>query len=94
MPADKKKLSEQYATGEQFAKLILRWMPEWASATPEGKLVAALFGQAWADGSEWFFKPDCPALRFYCDRLELGIEAICEAFEKYNAKRAKSLGLI
>ena len=64
------------------------------SGSFEGKLVAAMFGQAWADGSTWFFQPSCPALKFYCDRLELGIDAICEAYEKYTPRHAKSLGLI
>jgi hypothetical protein len=94
MTKEKIKLSETYGTAEQFTKVILRWMPEWASDTAEGRLIAAMFGQAWADGSSWFFRRDCPALKFYCDRLELGIDAICEAYEKCNPRHAKALGLI
>lgn len=84
----------RFATAEQFNKVLLRWMPTWSSCTPEGKLVAGVISQAWADGMSWFFKPDCAALQFYCERAGLGAGHLSDMFEKFNQHYAKQRGLI
>ena len=45
-----------------FNKAILRMMPEWASETGEGKLVAGIMSQAWAD------LPKHPAKEYFRNR--------------------------
>lgn len=93
----RKKQEEQdtrFATPDQFSKVLLRWMPSWASCTPEGKLVAAVITQAWTDGFSWFFKPDCSALQYWCEKAGLNAEHLSEIFAKYNKPYAKQQGLV
>lgn len=83
----------RFANPEQFNKVLLRWMPSWASSTPEGRLVAGIITQAWAEGVSWFFKPDCAALQFWCEKAGLGAAHLSEMFEKHNQPYAKQRGL-
>jgi hypothetical protein len=86
------KRQRQYATSSQFATVLLRWMPQWASSTPEGKLIASVFAQAWEDGVHWFFKEDCKQLLFYCGRVQLNPKAVAEAYRRGNHRYAKFIG--
>ena len=88
-----KKTDGRFATGEQFAKIVLRWMPPEFSCMPEGELIAAMLGQAWQDGEHWFFRRNCHGLKFYCKAAGLDIDQICDAYEKYNKQFAQSIHL-
>lgn len=84
----------QFATAEQFYKVLLRWMPEHVAALPEGKLVAGIFAQAWSDGSSWFFRPTYEPFQFWCQKTGLDVQSLWEEFQKHNRPYAKQRGLV
>ncbi len=80
---------DNYATGEQFKTVLLRWMPTWASESPEGRLIAAIMAQSWSDGNSWFFAPHSDSLQFYCDKLHLDPVFIGEMYRKHSRANAR-----
>lgn len=77
-------MTPQYANAQQFGKVILRMMPEWASGIPEGRLVAAILQQAWTDGesvpSRVFFSNQTGRLAMFCEKVGLNWEQVSEMY--------------
>lgn len=80
------------ATTEQFNKGVLRLMPTWATAIPEGALVASVLTQAWLDGSTWFFAQGSEELRFLCGLVDIDPDFISRLYRDYN-KHARKQGI-
>lgn len=79
---------KQDATTPQFSKLINRMMPGHIASMGEGKLVAAIIVQAWADAdkrsSRVFFTEVGGALDMYCDKIGMNAQQIREIFSDHN----------
>jgi hypothetical protein len=71
----------------QFNKAILRMMPTWASETGEGKFVAAIMTQAWADlprqPAKEYFRNKNGMLQRHCDICGLEWTQIKKVVDKY-----------
>ena len=74
------------ASAHQFGTLIERMMPSSISETPEGKLVTAIFKQAWNDAA-----CHTSARRFFTD-LDGGMVKWCK-LTGLNAEQIKSVYL-
>lgn len=78
------------ATVGQFEKVVLRMMPAAFSGMPEGRLIAAIFGQAWEDADKRFgrkfFLHDESALGMYCEKTGLDASQIRDMFVKHCGK--------
>ena len=87
-----------HATSIQFEKVILRMMPECFSSMPEGKLIAAIYGQAFTDAhkdsSRRFFLNDKGMNAFYCAQVGLEPTQIKTMFTQHCKAYKAHLGEI
>ena len=76
------------ASPAQFGKLIQRMMPKHISESGEGKLIAAILTQAWADSdkaaSRRFFTESDSFLGAYADATGLNAAQLRELFAMHN----------
>ena len=75
------------ATAMQFEKAILRMMPDCFSSMPEGKLIAGIYGQAFADAnkdsSRRLFLNGTSVSAFYCSLVGLDHMQVKEMFIRH-----------
>jgi len=83
------------ATAAQFEKGLLRMMPNCFSSMGEGRLIAGIFRQAWADAdhasSRRFFLNSGGGAATYCALVGLDHSQVKAMFEKHCASYKNSI---